>query len=96
MVLFLSALALVESSCGRATVSTKQEIGRTVVSSSAMRSIGYDAVQEILEIEFPNGAVYQYFNVPAQVAHGLLTAASHGLYFHEHIRQRGYRYERIE
>ena len=37
----------------------------TLVRSSALRSVGYDQEQRVLEIEFTNGAVYRYFDVPA-------------------------------
>lgn len=59
-------------------------------------SVGYSEAQETLEIEFPNGAVYQYYGVPAQVYEQLMNAESHGRYFHRHIRNSGYDYERIE
>ena len=45
---------------------------RTTVSSSNLASVGYDATTETLEIEFQNGAVYQYFSVPVQAYHGLM------------------------
>ena len=45
---------------------------RTTVSSSNLASVGYDATTETLEIEFQNGAVYQYFSVSVQVYHGLM------------------------
>ena len=58
----------------------------------ARRSIGYDQERQILEIEFANGAVYRYFDVPAEVYRGLKAAESHGQYFHQHVRSAGYRY----
>ncbi|MFH1919785.1 MAG: KTSC domain-containing protein [Planctomycetota bacterium] len=51
--------------------------------------------QQALEIEFTNGAVYRYFDVPPEVYHGLMAAESHGRYFHQHVRSAGYRYERM-
>jgi len=59
-----------------------------------MRSVGYDAGERVLEIEFPNGDVYRYFDVPESVYDGLMDAESHGTYFHRNIRGRGYRYAR--
>jgi hypothetical protein len=38
------------------------EIIRTPVESSNIASVGYDKENQILEIEFHHGAVYQYFN----------------------------------
>ncbi|MCX7429196.1 MAG: KTSC domain-containing protein [Planctomycetia bacterium] len=60
-----------------------------------MRSVGYDEDQQTLEIEFTNGAVYRYFDVPAEVYRGLMAAESHGRYFHEHVRSAGYRYQEM-
>jgi len=67
---------------------------RIPVSSSNLKSIGYDADTRILEIEFQTGAVYRYFQVPESEYRGLMNAASHGKYFHANIRNR-YRYEKV-
>jgi hypothetical protein len=40
---------------------------RQPVSSTIVASIGYDKASAMLEVEFVSGAVYQYFEVPAQV-----------------------------
>ena len=37
---------------------------RDLVASSNIASIGYDPDSETLEIEFTNGSIYQYFNIP--------------------------------
>lgn len=66
---------------------------RIPVSSSNLKSIGYDADTRILEIEFQTGAVYRYFQVPESEYKGLMSAVSHGKYFHANIRNR-YRYEK--
>ncbi|MCG8708868.1 KTSC domain-containing protein [Brenneria sp. 4F2] len=42
---------------------------RQLVSSSRIRSIGYDPEKRILEIEFINKDIYQYINVPVRI-HG--------------------------
>jgi len=61
---------------------------RQPVSSSNIRSIGYDSKSKTLEIEFHSGGIYQYFNVPKSVHTGLISASSHGSYFHRHIKDR--------
>jgi hypothetical protein len=71
------------------------DIRRTFISSSAMRSVGYDQASKVLEIEFPSGGVYRYYGVPSDVNRGLLTANSAGRYFHEYIRD-GYEYVHVE
>ena len=53
---------------------------RQPVSSSNLASVGYDASSMTLEVGFNNGSVYQYYNVPANVYHELMSASSHGSY----------------
>ncbi len=61
-------------------------MNRTPVSSSNLASVGYAPNSLILEIEFNSGSVYQYFDVPEYVFHGLMQASSKGKFFHAHIR----------
>lgn len=52
-----------------------------------MRSVGYDSVSMVLEIEFHDySAVYQYSGVPPEVYKGLMDAPSHGTYLARHIK----------
>tara|TARA_R110000868_G_scaffold13347_3_gene62464 strand:- start:1338 stop:1547 length:210 start_codon:yes stop_codon:yes gene_type:complete len=67
---------------------------RQPVSSSNIASIGYDSTAQVLEVEFNDGAVYQYMNVPQVVYNGLMTAASHGTYLNAHIKGQ-YPYHRL-
>jgi len=48
-----------------------------------------------LWVEIGIGAVYQYFDVPPEVHSGLMAAESHGRYFHQHVRDKSYRYQRM-
>ena len=57
---------------------------RRYVSSSNINSIGY--ANGTLEIEFNNGSIYQYNNVPETLYNGLMSASSHGKYFASHIK----------
>ena len=68
---------------------------RTRIKSRALRAVGYDPHQRVLEIEFVSGAVYRYFDVPDALHAGLMTAASHGEFFTGHIRDAGFDYEEI-
>lgn len=68
---------------------------RTNVSSSNIASIGYDSDRRVLEIEFLNRSVYQYFSVPENLFNGLMRADSHGSYFDSYIKKAGFRYQRI-
>ena len=68
---------------------------RQYVSSSNIASIGFDPDHMILEIEFLNGAVYQYYDVPQSIYDGLMAADSHDKYFAAYIKKGGYRYAQI-
>ena len=68
-------------------------VDREPVSSSLLRSVGYDPDQQLLEIELQDGNIYQYTDVPEQTYHGLMAADSHGRYFNHHIR--GFNYHRL-
>ena len=59
---------------------------RENVSSSNLASVGYDAENQILEIEFNHGGVYQYYDVPQDEYDSLMSASSHGSYFYHNIR----------
>lgn len=61
---------------------------RQSVSSSNIASIGYDETNEILEIEFLSGGIYQYFDVPNYVYDELMDADSHGKYFNAYIKDK--------
>ena len=57
-----------------------------------LRSAGYDPVLRILELEFVNGTVYRYFEVPDDLFCGLMAAASHGEFLATRIRDAGFDY----
>lgn len=67
---------------------------RESVSSSNLASIGYDYENEILEIEFNHGGVYQYSGVPATEYEALMNTDSHGKYFSANIRN-DYEYQKL-
>jgi len=69
---------------------------RARVSSSNLASIGYDPDNRILEVEFRNGGVYQYFDVPERVHSELMSASSHGKYFGVYVKKAGYRFRKIK
>lgn len=67
---------------------------RVPVSSSHIVSIGYEVATSTLEIEFKDGRIYQYFDVPEHIHDGLMGAASHGEYLSANIKG-VYRYARL-
>lgn len=69
-------------------------MNRSPVSSSNILSIGYNSQLAILEVEFTSGDVYQYFNVPKHLHHGLMNASSKGQFLNDYIKY-SYRYQKI-
>lgn len=67
---------------------------RESVRSSLLRSVGFDKVTGILELEFQNDHVYRYFEVSEFTHRALLRARSKGAYFHANIEDR-YRFEQL-
>lgn len=64
------------------------------VSSGNLDSAGYDECLKILHIQFNNGSLYEYYDVPKNIYLGLITASSAGKYFAEYIKGK-YNYSRI-
>lgn len=58
---------------------------RKDVKSSNIKSVGYDAMTQTLEIEFSNG-VYHYKDVPRKIYRRLINAKSIGKCFHADIK----------
>jgi hypothetical protein len=58
------------------------------VNSTTLRTVGYDTEHQLLQIEFQNRSIYQYFEVPATVYEELMQAPSKGAYFNRSIRPR--------
>jgi hypothetical protein len=59
---------------------------RKNVTSSGIASVGYDAANLVLEVEFQHGGIYQYLRVPNWRYRALMHAKSIGNYFVRHIR----------
>ena len=67
---------------------------RQSVTSSNVRSVGYDRATQTLEMEFHSGGIYQYHGVSESEYRALVSAGSVGSYFHAHIKDR-YPYTRV-
>lgn len=59
---------------------------RQPVSSSNLAAVGYDPSAETLEVEFKNGSIYQYYNVPQVIFDQLVAAPSPGTYFNANVK----------
>ena len=58
----------------------------TSVKSTTLAAVGYEEAQQLLVLEFRNGDIYHYFDVPAAVQQALMKAPSKGTYFNAFIR----------
>jgi len=61
-------------------------IPRQAVQSTAIAKVGYSKRRHILEIEFVNGAVYRYLDVPTSVYHDLMSADSKARFYDFNIK----------
>lgn len=64
----------------------EEAVDREPVTSSSIRSVGYDAASETLEIEFTGTGVYQYLSVPQFMWERLMAADSMGKFFNAEIK----------
>jgi hypothetical protein len=64
------------------------------VSSSNLSAVGYDSNSQTLRISFHSGALYDYYNVPASIHAGLMSASSKGTY-HAHFIKNAFNYRRV-
>lgn len=69
-------------------------MNRTPVSSSTVVSVGYEPSTLTLEVEFKNGSIYQYFDMPDSVYQELMRASSVGKFLNANIKN-NYRYVRL-
>ncbi len=60
---------------------------RKKVSSSSIRSVGYDERNRVLEVEFNDGRVNQYSGVSAEVHRRLASAPSIVSYFRDNVEE---------
>jgi hypothetical protein len=58
------------------------------ITSSVMKSAGYDLPSWTLEIKFMSDEAYRYLRVPCLVFVELINSTSAGEYFNEHIKGR--------
>lgn len=68
---------------------------RIAVISKVLKSVGYDEATATLEVEFKNGGLYEYVDVPPEAHSELILAPSKGTYFGDNIRDK-YRFKRIK
>lgn len=60
---------------------------RKRVNSSAIRSVGYDERNRLLEMEFSDGRIVQYSGVSAEIHRRLMSAPSMVSYFRDNVEE---------
>ena len=68
---------------------------RDPVVSTSIVSIGFDADNATLEVEFVSGSIYRYRDVEEDVYERFRAAPSKGSFFNEHIKD-AYLCERVQ
>src|SRR5437667_12679025 len=81
----LSAIAWTEPSPTPSHIVSR--IPRQRIESTAIAKIGYSKRRHILEIEFVNGAVYRYLDVPVTVYRDLMSSESKARFYDSNIRR---------
>lgn len=72
-----------------------EAIAMLPVESSMANAVGYDSDEEVLQVEFNNGAIYQYEDVDDETWDGLYKTDSIGKFFNSEIKGK-YSYQRLE
>jgi hypothetical protein len=60
---------------------------RKKVNSSGIRSIGYEASSQTLEVELADGSIWQYSKVPSEVHRRLTAAPSMVSYYRDNVEE---------
>jgi hypothetical protein len=58
---------------------------RKRINASTIRSVGYDAAKQVLEIEFSSGSITQYSGVSPEVHRRFMSSPSPGSFFQDQI-----------
>jgi len=62
-------------------------VDRKRVSASTLRSVGYDAGKQVLEIEFSSGSIVQYSGVSPEVHRRFMSSPSPGSFYQDQIEE---------
>jgi hypothetical protein len=88
--LIVIAIALLTLDPARAAEQRQvtSRIARQPIHSHALAAVGYSKRLHALEVEFVNGAVYRYSNVPPEIYRDLLGAPSKAQFYDANVRGR--------
>lgn len=71
------------------------KMNREPVRSSDLKSVGYNPLNSILEVEFRDGRIYHYLKIPLEIYDALMNAPSKGKYLNRNIKKRKFAYKQI-
>jgi KTSC domain-containing protein len=83
--IFLAAF-VAHAEPARNSTAIVSHIQRQPVQSSGLAAVGYSKRLHVLEIEFTNGAIYRYVEVPPSVHRFLMSAESKARFYDENVR----------
>ena len=88
--LFAGLLLFATTVAGEPTTRSSQgivsHIKREPVHSTALAAVGYSKYLHALEIEFVNGAIYRYCDIPVSLYRDLLASDSKARFYDRNIR----------
>jgi KTSC domain len=58
---------------------------RQLIISTGLKSVAYDVIAQVLEVELQSGSVSRYFEVPQPVYEALMSAPSKTRYFNDNV-----------
>jgi hypothetical protein len=73
---------------------TEDAIAMLPIESSMAKAVGYDSDEEVLQVEFRNGEIYQYQDVDDSTWDGLYKTDSIGKFFNQKIKGK-YQYQHL-
>ena len=84
--LAIGATSLLDLSSAAEPALIRSHLRREPLASTALATAGYSKRLHVMEIEFCNGAVYRYLDVPATVYHDFMSAESKAQYYDWNIK----------
>ena len=75
-----------EAQDSESSAAITSHIPRDRVQSRVIAEVGYSKRRHLLEIEFVNGAIYRYLDVPSSVYHDLISAGSKARFYDFNIK----------
>ena len=86
--IFFASVPAVAADRPRDRPTIASRIKREPVSSSGLAAVGYSRQLQALEIEFRDGSIYRYADVPRSLYRDLMSAESKARFYNRHVRRK--------